>query len=164
MALIKCKECGQRVSSKAKNCPNCGAPVTSGGCGIGCVVILIGIVMIIFASMISRCNSDSQPIQTEGGTTSFDSWKTSDNSTMAYIMMMDFVKQKLKAPKTAEFPGVFDGRADHITYLGNQKYKIISYVDSQNSFGALIRNHFVGEIEQVAEDKWKLNALVFIEP
>jgi uncharacterized membrane protein YvbJ len=29
MALIKCKECGKEVSSEAKNCPNCGYPITS---------------------------------------------------------------------------------------------------------------------------------------
>ena len=27
MALIKCEECGHDVSTKAANCPNCGAPV-----------------------------------------------------------------------------------------------------------------------------------------
>jgi len=27
MALIKCKECGKDISTKAKICPNCGAPV-----------------------------------------------------------------------------------------------------------------------------------------
>ena len=27
MALIKCNECGQMLSDKAKTCPNCGAPV-----------------------------------------------------------------------------------------------------------------------------------------
>ena len=29
MALIKCTECGNEVSTKAKACPNCGAPVKS---------------------------------------------------------------------------------------------------------------------------------------
>lgn len=27
MALIKCNECGQMVSDKASNCPQCGAPI-----------------------------------------------------------------------------------------------------------------------------------------
>lgn len=27
MALIKCNECGQTVSDKASNCPQCGAPI-----------------------------------------------------------------------------------------------------------------------------------------
>jgi len=29
MALIKCDECGENVSDKAKSCPNCGAPVST---------------------------------------------------------------------------------------------------------------------------------------
>lgn len=27
MAMIKCPECGQEVSSMAKNCPKCGCPI-----------------------------------------------------------------------------------------------------------------------------------------
>ena len=27
MAMIKCPECGNSVSDKAKNCPNCGCPI-----------------------------------------------------------------------------------------------------------------------------------------
>lgn len=26
MAMVKCKECGKKISSKAKSCPSCGAP------------------------------------------------------------------------------------------------------------------------------------------
>ena len=44
-----------------------------------------------------------------------NAWKTEDNKSMAYIMMEDFVKRRLKAPSTAEFPGVFDGKLDHVT-------------------------------------------------
>lgn len=29
MALIKCSECGKEISSLAKNCPNCGCPISS---------------------------------------------------------------------------------------------------------------------------------------
>lgn len=32
MALIKCKECGNQISSSAKSCPKCGAKVKSSGC------------------------------------------------------------------------------------------------------------------------------------
>ena len=89
-------------------------------------------------------------------------WREIDNSTMAYITMEDFVTQRLKSPKSAEFPGVFDGRGDHVKYLGNQKYRIISYVDAQNSFGATIRNNFVGEIEQVDKNRWRLISLEIV--
>lgn len=44
MAIIKCKECGNEVSSKAKNCPKCGCKVSNGiGCGTA-----IGIVFLVF--------------------------------------------------------------------------------------------------------------------
>ncbi|WP_320045158.1 zinc ribbon domain-containing protein [uncultured Desulfobacter sp.] len=41
MALMKCKECGKEVSTKAKECPNCGAPVKrSSSIGSGCLTII----------------------------------------------------------------------------------------------------------------------------
>jgi len=88
-----------------------------------------------------------------------NAWKTEDNKSMAYIMMEDFVKQRLKSPSTAEFPGVFDGKLDHVTAIGNQTYRIVSYVDAQNSFGAQIRTKFIGEIKQTSADRWQLISL-----
>ena len=47
MALIKCKECGNEVSSKAESCPKCGAKVKKKGMGllgwIG-ILFLVGVV------------------------------------------------------------------------------------------------------------------------
>lgn len=45
MALIKCKECGNEVSTKADKCPNCGAPVKPKQ--IGCFASLIIIFLVI---------------------------------------------------------------------------------------------------------------------
>lgn len=92
-----------------------------------------------------------------------NAWKTEDNWSMAYIMMEDFVKQRLKSPGSAKFPGVFDGRKEHVTKLGEQKYRIVSYVDAQNAFGAMIRTKFVGEIQQVSDEKWQLISLQLLE-
>jgi hypothetical protein len=56
MALIKCKECGAEVSSKAETCPKCGARVAAKpmGCGtlVG-VVLLGGIIISVFSSIFS---------------------------------------------------------------------------------------------------------------
>jgi hypothetical protein len=45
MALIKCKECGKEVSSKAESCPHCGARVKAkeSGC-LTVLLVLIGLV------------------------------------------------------------------------------------------------------------------------
>lgn len=80
---------------------------------------------------------------------------------MAYIMIEDFVKGRLKAPGSANFPGFSEGRDQHVQRLEGQRYRIISWVDAQNGFGANIRNHFIGEIEQTSKDYWKLNSLEF---
>ena len=54
MALKKCKECGNEVSTKAEKCPHCGAKVKS---GIGCIG-LIGVVFLIgmFGSFLGESN------------------------------------------------------------------------------------------------------------
>lgn len=92
-----------------------------------------------------------------------NAWKTEDNKSMAYIMMEDFVKNRLKSPSTAEFPGVFDGKLDHVTSLGGQKYRIASYVDAQNTFGGTMRTRFIGEIQQVSDNEWRLISLNLLE-
>lgn len=63
------------------------------------------------------------------------------NKFLAYNYAEDFVKKRLKSPSSAEFPGVSE-KNQHIQELGNHKYKITSWVDSQNSFGAMIRSRF----------------------
>lgn len=89
-----------------------------------------------------------------------DCWKTQDDPIMAYIKMKKFVKNRLKAPSTAKFPGVFD---NHVRYIGDQTYVIASFVDSQNSFGATLRIYFTGAIKQVSKDEWELLHLKFLE-
>ena len=55
MALIKCKECGTEISSKAEACPKCGAKnVKHYGCG---TIIIILIVVAIFTSIFSGSNT-----------------------------------------------------------------------------------------------------------
>ena len=52
-----------------------------------------------------------------------------------------FVEKQLKSPSTAKFPKTIE-KNEHITNLGGGKYKINSWVDSQNAFGATIRTNF----------------------
>ena len=43
MSLKPCKECGAQVSTKADNCPNCGAPILAGkkvGPVSGCLIVI----------------------------------------------------------------------------------------------------------------------------
>jgi hypothetical protein len=60
MALIKCKECGNQISSDATACPNCGKPVKkTSATASGCLVV---IVVVVVLGMIGKCSgSDKAP-------------------------------------------------------------------------------------------------------
>lgn len=67
-------------------------------------------------------------------------------------------KVKLKSPGSAKFPGLFESE-NHIKYLGDRKYKIDSWVDSQNSYGALIRTNYSCIMVEKGGDKWVMEQL-----
>jgi hypothetical protein len=73
----------------------------------------------------------------------------------AYVICEEFVKDRLKAPATAEFPWITDSR---ITASSNGQFRVISYVDAQNSFGGQIRTHYDCTV-QYASGRWTLKNL-----
>lgn len=58
MALKKCGECGKEVSSKAPNCPGCGAPIAPkkipGHFGCGSSLLVIGIAIFIISIVVGE--------------------------------------------------------------------------------------------------------------
>ena len=64
MSLFTCKECGERISSEASACPNCGAPVqksSNAGCIWAMVLALLFFVVLLANQNGSRDSSDSRP-------------------------------------------------------------------------------------------------------
>ncbi|MDD5520846.1 MAG: hypothetical protein PHI84_08525 [Kiritimatiellae bacterium] len=64
MSLIQCHECKTEVSSKATSCPKCGAPVKRSSSGIGCLVIIILSVAIIYGLYTQETENASKPHKT----------------------------------------------------------------------------------------------------
>lgn len=54
-----------------------------------------------------------------------------------------FVDQRLKAPSTAKHPWCSDAV---ISQTGENEFLVISYVDSQNSFGAMLRTKYAAKM------------------
>lgn len=73
----------------------------------------------------------------------------------AYVMSQQFVIKQLKAPSTAEFP-VFE--EDMVIPLGKNRFKVTSYVDAQNSFGAMIRTPYTCIVKNTEGDTWQLES------
>lgn len=78
---------------------------------------------------------------------------------MARVMACDFVKENLTAPATARFPW----GSDAYQIIETQgRYKVESYVDSQNAFGAQIRKKFVVLMRYDPTDEgWTLEKIDF---
>lgn len=85
-----------------------------------------------------------------------------DDSIMARMMSEDFVKKILKAPSTAKFPGIFSGSPPaRVVKIGPQKYTIYSWVDSHNTFGAMIRSRYIITLEQTSPGNWNASEFTF---
>jgi len=83
----------------------------------------------------------------------------SNSKSMAYIMSQNFVEQQLKAPSTAKFAKYYEVESK-MKIIATNKYYIISYVDAQNSFGAMIRNYYSCDMTDLGDGKWRCENLV----
>lgn len=83
-----------------------------------------------------------------------------DDAQAAYTMAIKFVKDKLKAPASAKFPG-YTEREKQVLDEGNRTFVVVSWVDSQNTFGAMIRQKFVAKVRELGDDRWKLEEIYF---
>lgn len=79
---------------------------------------------------------------------------------LAYNYAKDFIKDRLKSPSTAEFPGTFE-KKNHVRDLGNGQYQISSWVDSQNGFGAKIRSRWSCKITFKNEQVHAENIVIY---
>ena len=74
-----------------------------------------------------------------------DSGVSGNDEIAAWTMCELAVKDKLKSPSSASFP--WAGAKDFTESLGEGRYRVRAYVDSQNTFGAMVRSQFVCEVE-----------------
>ena len=70
-----------------------------------------------------------------------------------------FVRKKLRAPRTAKFAAYRDSSVE---FVSGGRYKVVSYVDSQNGFGAFIRSAYFCEIED-GQGVWYLHDLIIYD-
>ncbi|MEX0909916.1 MAG: hypothetical protein WDZ75_01345 [Candidatus Paceibacterota bacterium] len=125
----KCHDCLAEIPKAAKKCSHCGTKqkkeVNKKHALIGGAFIII---LIFLFSLGGDDNGSQQASQQQAGVT----------DSQAHIMAQNYVEQVLKSPSTADFPS-FDYRYFD---LGDDKHKVVSYVDAQNSFGAEVRSDY----------------------
>jgi hypothetical protein len=126
------------------------------------IIIVLGIfIIIIFRhnSIISRSSAidtvpPQQPVQI-------------DYASDAKWACREFVADNLKAPSTAEFPNYNNFTAEKVNNKETETkgyivYSVYGEVDSQNSFGAMLRSRFMCEvIKNSSADTWNLVRIQF---
>lgn len=175
MALIKCPECGNNVSTQAAACPKCGYPIKvftqqeddeQEKESIPVVDLRhledeqrkempqanrrsksggFGKAILIFLAIIGGLIL----IGTCSGLSSGESDSFSNTESAAKVWAEHIVKQNLKSPSTAKFCNrIMEMKAES---LGGAKWKVTGWVDSQNSFGATVRSDFVVKLELIKD-------------
>ena len=87
---------------------------------------------------------------------------TDDLSGTAPFMCQEFVKRRLQAPATAEFPNPYrDGTMT--VPLDSLTFRVTSYVDAENAFSAKLRQRYSCTVRKAEGDNWDLVALTFAD-
>lgn len=77
----------------------------------------------------------------------------------AYLISRAFVRDRLTAPSTADFPNSADPEI-RVTPLGDDKYVVIGWVESKNAFGVLLKRRYRCTVRFTGGDNWHLEDTV----
>lgn len=162
MGAISCTECNALVDKKIGFCPFCGNRMddkTSLG-KKGLFSFFLGTLIILFlVFMIPDKPSDQTTTLVLHKQKAVAGWQETDHSASAYTMTSIYVRERLKLSGSAKFPTLLEGQGDHVTNLGKQQYHVVSYVDTEDESGGMLRYLFQGEIKQIKENEWHLISL-----
>lgn len=120
-------------------------PVTSGA-----VIFTIAFFFIIFLVFKCSCSQTEEQVSKN---------KEQNSKITALTAAQEEVKSRLKSPSSANFPwGI-----DCVTKISDNTYVINSYVDSQNSFGAMLRTNFTCQITLNDNDTYTCDSVELLE-
>lgn len=148
----KCPECLAEVPAKAKKCSHCGSKLPQPtSVVLKLLLILFGIGFFTSIISISSGTSSSSPRPEP----------TPDYAGSAEVYAELYIERILKSPSTADFC-----RSGTATDLGENKWKVKSCVDSENSYGAMLRSNWEATMIYIGGDpdnvaSWKAEEIIF---
>lgn len=105
------------------------------------LVLLASIVLGALLYNSTDMKSDQRKKYTEGEPNTNYNTEIHRRKLRAFDLATQFVKATLLEPATSLFPSTKD-KLSHIKYLGNNKFQIDSWVESQDTYGAITRRIF----------------------
>ena len=149
--LIKCGDCGEWLSKRSANCPNCGAPNRR---PFGWISILFWAGLIV-AGVVAYQNFEppkKTPAEAYQDSQVVERMQVYEGGKRAVTLL-------LKAPSTAKFPGmILDSDQIQFTRQAEGGVGVSAWVDAQNTFGAMIR-HPWGATMKRQNGEWTLQTI-----
>lgn len=108
MALKKCKECGNQVSSKAKTCPSCGAPVKQEVTAVSGFLSLVVIALVVWGVMY--------------GINELEEWSPNEEQRRAEIEAAKTPEQREREAERAEYDRLKSGAYSRDTQIAEAQW------------------------------------------
>lgn len=160
MPLGHCRTCDKRIAQGIPSCPHCGevdpAPplpperraAAAADSSDTRLAWIVGVLAVIGVVALAALNPTAEATRSP---------RSGRQNLAAALHCEGQVRARLKAPRTAVFPPASEAV---VARRGNaDEYRVKSYVDSENSFGALIRTRYTCDVDYVGVDRWDLIAL-----
>ena len=116
-------------------------------------VTIVCIVLAIIIGFAFFCNSMCSGTEEES---------ESSKEIKALVCSESEVKDYLVSPSSAKFPYI-NSEQVKVEKIEKNKYFVDSYVDSENSFGAMIRTYYSCTVTLFEDDKYRVENLEFEE-
>lgn len=164
MSQITCPKC-RRIVDPGAFCSVCAAPLkrTSPGLillivggSLCCLVLFVAVLGLILGPTIRRGVHPEGAIRPPA--VPAKDWDSSSAKIEAFVMSQEFMKRRLKAPGSAEFPWYSDSEVS-VLHRGNGVFQVNAYVDAQNSFGAKLRTRYACQLRDEGKQSWALISL-----
>lgn len=81
----------------------------------------------------------------------------------ALFASQNFVKQRLKAPSSAQFPTSSTAPGVRVIQQGQCKFMVVAWTDAQNSFGVPLRMQYAAVVSPDENGRYSLDELLMDE-
>ena len=146
MALTKCKECGKEVSTKAKECPGCGAPVKSSS-SVGCLTIIAVIFVIGMIGSLFDNDKSEKSSRTESTTPKTQEEIREDQLQKQFSAWDGSHTGLTKLIKTAmNDPGSYD-HVETVYWDKGDHLVVKTTFRGKNAFGGVVENWVMAKVD-----------------
>ena len=120
-------------------------------------IVFIIVLLLFFLVWKCSCSKSDNEIQQQ-----YQQQTEQDNEhskIVALTAAQECVTERLKSPSSADFPW----GSECVTKISDNTYVINSYVDSQNSYGAMIRTNFTCQITLTGNESYTCDDIQLFE-